>query len=132
MKAAVDGRRVSATTKHSDALITTQISPVFPSSIETSRLKLRSPDVSDTERMFVSYTQDANVAKYMVWQPHASLEVTREFIAGCVAQWSTGSAFPYIITLKTSGQLIRVIFLRISKDKPDGVEQFFTTRKSCW
>ena len=59
-----------------------QTSPAFPGSIETSRLKLRSPDLSDAEGMFASYTQDADVARYMVWQPHVSLKTTRDFVAG--------------------------------------------------
>ena len=33
--------------------------------IETLRLKLRAPQVSDAEEMFASYTQDADVARYM-------------------------------------------------------------------
>jgi RimJ/RimL family protein N-acetyltransferase len=48
----------------------------------------------------------------MVWQPHASLETTRDFIAGCVAQWHAGSALPYVVTLKASGQLIGMLDAR--------------------
>lgn len=91
-----------------------QTSPAFPSSIETSRLALRAPHLSDTEEIFASYTQDADVARYMVWQPHASVETTRDFIAGCVTQWNAGLAFPYIITLKSSGLLIGMLDARPS------------------
>jgi ribosomal-protein-alanine N-acetyltransferase len=90
----------------------TQISPAFPDSIETPRLKLRAPELSDAERMFSSYTQDADVARYMVWQPHASLETTRDFIADCVAQWNAGLALPYIITLKASDEFIGMLEAR--------------------
>jgi len=89
-----------------------QTSPTLPAAIETPRLKLRAPNVSDAQSMFDAYTQDAEVAKYMVWQPHASLENTREFIAGRVAQWNDGSAFPYIVTLKANGQLIGMLEAR--------------------
>lgn len=89
-----------------------QTSTAFPGSIETQRLALRAPNLSDAEGMFASYTQDADVARYMVWQPHASLETTRDFIAGCVAQWNAGSTFPYIITLKESGELIGMLDAR--------------------
>ncbi|MGO4391157.1 GNAT family N-acetyltransferase [Variovorax sp. M-6] len=89
-----------------------QTSPAFPGSIETRRLNLRSPDLSDAEGMFASYTQDADVARYMVWRPHGSLETTRDFIASSVAQWNAGSALPYIITLKASGQLIGMLDVR--------------------
>ncbi|MES2944354.1 MAG: GNAT family N-acetyltransferase [Pseudomonadota bacterium] len=85
----------------------------FPESLETPRLILRCPKLSDAEEMFASYTQDVDVARYMVWQPHARLETTRNFIAGCIAQWNAGSALPYIITAKTSGQLIGMLDARL-------------------
>lgn len=91
-----------------------QTSPAFPGFIETPRLALRAPKLSDAEGMFASYTQDADVARYMVWQPHASLEATCDFITGCVAQWNAGSAYPYIITLKSSGELIGMLEARPS------------------
>jgi len=91
-----------------------QTSPAFPRFIETPRLALRAPHLSDAEGMFASYTQDADVARYMVWQPHASAEATRDFIAGCVAQWNAGSPYPYIITLKSSGRLIGMLEARPS------------------
>ena len=84
----------------------------FPDLIETPRLKLRAPDVSDAEEMFASYTQDAEVARYMIWQPHVSLEATRNFIAGCVDQFNAGSALPYILTLKATGRLIGMLEAR--------------------
>lgn len=53
-----------------------QIATAFPDSLETPLPKLRVPNLSDAEEMFAYYTQDADVARYMVWQPHASLQVT--------------------------------------------------------
>lgn len=89
-----------------------QTSPAFPASIETARLKLRAPVLSDAEAMFASYTQDPEVARYMVWQPHASLESTLDFIKRCKAEWSSGAALPYVITLEASGQLIGMLEAR--------------------
>lgn len=89
-----------------------QTSPTFPSAIETARLKLRAPELSDAEAMFASYTQDLEVARYMVWQPHASLEATLDFIQSCEAEWNSGSALPYIITSKANGQLIGMLEAR--------------------
>ena len=84
----------------------------FPDLIETPRLALRAPELSDAEEMFASYTQDAEVARYMVWQPHDSLVATRDFVASCVAQFNAGSALPYILTLKATGQLIGMLEAR--------------------
>lgn len=89
-----------------------QVSAQFPDLMETSRLRLRAPELSDAEEMFASYTQDAGVARYMVWQPHASLDDTRGFAAACVAQWSAGPARSYAITLATSGQFVGMLEAR--------------------
>lgn len=83
-----------------------QVSAQFPDLIETLRLRLRAPELSDAEEMFAYYTQDADVARYMVCPPHASLDDTRDFAAACVAQWRVGPARSYAITLAASGQLV--------------------------
>jgi [ribosomal protein S5]-alanine N-acetyltransferase len=90
-------------------------SSAFPECIETDRLTLRPPVVADATAMFASYTQDADVARYMVWRPHASLEATRDFVTGCVNQWTAGSAFPYVITMKPNGQLIGMLEARLDR-----------------
>ena len=66
----------------------------------------------DSKGVVLTGNQDADVARYMVWQPHAALESTRDFIAGCVSHWNAGSAFPYIITLQASGQLVGMLDAR--------------------
>lgn len=38
----------------------------FPDTFQTARLKLRPPVAEDAQPMFDSYTQDADVARYMV------------------------------------------------------------------
>ena len=86
-----------------------KVSAQFPDSIETLRLRLRCPEISDAETMFAAYTQDADVARYMVWQPHASLNDTRDFAAACVAQWSAGPARTYVLTLAASGEFVGML-----------------------
>ena len=89
-----------------------QLSAHFPDLIETLRLRLRAPKLSDAEAMFDSYTQDADVARYMVWRPHSSLDETRDFAAACVAQWSVGPARSYAITLAADGQFVGMLEAR--------------------
>lgn len=84
----------------------------FPDTFKTARLKLRPPEAEDAQAMFDSYTQDTDVARYMVWRPHASCESTRNFVANCVAQWGAGSERAYVITDRASGQLIGMLAVR--------------------
>jgi RimJ/RimL family protein N-acetyltransferase len=84
----------------------------FPDTFQTARLALRRPEAEDARAMFDSYTQDADVARYMVWRPHASFENTRDFVARCVAEWIAGSERAYVITDRTHGQLIGMLAVR--------------------
>lgn len=89
-----------------------ELSAQFPDAIETLRLRLRAPELSDAQDMFAAYTQDAEVARYMVWHPHASLDDTREFAASCVAQWRAGLARSYVITSAASGRFVGMLEAR--------------------
>lgn len=70
----------------------------LPDEISTNRLILRQPQLSDAAALFDAYTQDAAVARYMVWVPHKSVFETEGFIAYCCEAWSNGKARPYIIS----------------------------------
>lgn len=70
----------------------------LPESLTTARLHLRCAAVDDAGAIFRSYAQDPQVCRFMVWLPHASVAVTEDFIASCVAAWATGSRKAFVIT----------------------------------
>lgn len=74
----------------------------LPDEIVTKRLILRQPKPSDAAALFNAYTQDIEVARYMVWVPHQSVTETESFITYCCEAWSSGNARPYIISLQDS------------------------------
>jgi RimJ/RimL family protein N-acetyltransferase len=84
----------------------------LPALIDTHRLRLREPRVSDAGEIFRAYTQDADVCRFMVWAPHASEADTRGFLEGCVAAWQGGVRLPYVITAKGSDVPIGMIEAR--------------------
>jgi RimJ/RimL family protein N-acetyltransferase len=84
-----------------------------PEIIETLRLALRPPIMTDAEAIFSCYAQDAEVAKYMIWRPHTDLDETRDFVNRCVLAWDDGSAYPWVITRKEDGGLIGMIECRV-------------------
>ena len=71
---------------------------LFPETLSTARLHLRRPVDDDAGAIFRAYAQDLQVCRFMVWVPHASESVTREFIASCVVAWATGSSRAFVIT----------------------------------
>ncbi len=77
-----------------------------PVRIETERLILRPTSMDDAEQMFSNWASDPEVTKYLYWQPHADIEVTR----GILAEWDQKNAQPdyshWGLEIKATGQLI--------------------------
>jgi ribosomal-protein-alanine N-acetyltransferase len=78
-------------------------------SIETSRLRLRKPSLSDAEAIFKDYAQDEEVVRYLVWRTHRDIAETRAFLERCVQCWEGTSSFPYAIERKEDGRLLGMI-----------------------
>lgn len=90
-----------------------------PLTLETSRLLLRKPIAEDAELIFQQYAQDPEVTKYMNWQPHQSIEETREWVSRCISVWAEASAFPYVLICQEDAQLIGMVEIRINQFKAD-------------
>jgi ribosomal-protein-alanine N-acetyltransferase len=85
----------------------------MPDSIETWRLILRPPQPEDAPAMFYGWAQDTEVTHYLTWRPHMNLSDSQAILAGAMAAWKSGTRFPYMITLKSNGQVIGMIDPRI-------------------
>ena len=84
-----------------------------PDTFSTERLHLRAVTEADTDAIFEGYAQDPEVSKYLVFQPHQTIEETRSFLRRCERVWSKGDAFPYAIICRETNQLIGMIEMRI-------------------
>lgn len=87
--------------------------------IQTERLVLRPPRLSDAQSIYEAYAQDAEVTRYVIWRPHQSVQETERFLSDCVASWERGDAFPWVMTLREDGKLIGMIEIRINEFKAD-------------
>src|SRR2546430_17645213 len=60
--------------------------------------------MEDAAAIFSTYAQDPEVARFVSWSVHPSVDVTRKFVEeDCVAGWKTGQVFPWLITLAAGG-----------------------------
>ena len=84
----------------------------LPAELTSTRLRLRQPHPADARAIFAAYTQDPLVCRYMIWSPHASLQVTEAFIASCIAAWAAGTRLPYVITGKEDDAAIGMLEAR--------------------
>jgi ribosomal-protein-alanine N-acetyltransferase len=88
-----------------------------PETLETARLRLRKPVPKDAEVIFRQYAQDTEVTKFLTWQPHGTIETTREFVRRCLDDWKQGKSFHWIITGKSDNQLMGMISARVDSHK---------------
>ena len=84
-----------------------------PERIETKRLVLRIPRLSDVRTIFDTYTHDPEVTRYLMWRPHTHIDETQQFLVGCLDAWENGKRFPYVITLKGADDAIGMIDFHI-------------------
>lgn len=89
----------------------------LPEQIEMERLVLRVPTIEDAPATFAGWTRDREVTRYLTWRPHQRIEQAEQFIQSCLAAWEREARFPYIITLKGSGEVIGMIDPRIEGSK---------------
>jgi [ribosomal protein S5]-alanine N-acetyltransferase len=84
-----------------------------PETFSTTRLLLRPPVRADAEAIFRAYAHDPEVTRYLIWRPHADVETTYAFVDHCLTAWREHTSFSWIITWRTTGQLLGMISLRI-------------------
>ena len=69
--------------------------------LHTDRLTLRPFCMEDADAMFRNWTQDADVARFCRWHPHADIAETRAFLQTCI-----GKEFAWAITVNGSDEVI--------------------------
>lgn len=73
--------------------------------LETERLILRKLVPEDAEDIF-AYASDDQVSRYVTWDTHPSVEVSRGFIEFTLGRYDRDEAGEWGIVLKSSGRLI--------------------------
>lgn len=83
--------------------------------LETERLILRRFEITDADDMFENYASSDNVTKYMTWETHSNIDVTREYLQSLTKSYSDGKVFDWAIKLKNENKVIG----SIGAKKPD-------------
>ena len=73
--------------------------------LETDRLTLRGMRVSDAADMF-SYARRPSVTAYLTWDPHGSIEETREYLTYIGQRYRTGDFYDWAVVHKEDGHMI--------------------------
>ncbi len=71
--------------------------------IETDRLILRRYVIEDADAMYKNWASDSEVTKFLTWQPHPSVEVSRGIIENWLKEYSDKKYYQWAIVLKDNG-----------------------------
>ncbi len=71
--------------------------------IETDRLILRRYVIEDADAMYKNWASDSEVTKFLTWQPHSSVEVSRGIIENWLKKYSDKKYYQWAIVLKANG-----------------------------
>lgn len=77
--------------------------------LETQRLRLRYITEEDTQQIFSCWASDPEVAKYVTWKAHRTIDDTREIMHYWLDEYKKPDRYRYGIELKTGGTLIGMI-----------------------
>ena len=71
--------------------------------IETDRLILRRYTIEDADAMYKNWASDSEVTKFLTWQPHPSVDVSRSIIEDWLKKYSDEKYYQWAIVLKDNG-----------------------------
>lgn len=71
--------------------------------IETDRLILRRYKIEDADAMYKNWASDSEVTKFLTWQPHSSVDVSRSIIEDWLKKYSDKKYYQWAIVLKDNG-----------------------------
>ncbi len=96
----------------------------------TDRLTLRRFRVEDAEAMFANWANDAEVTKYLTWQPHGTVAVTKNLLEAWVADYEQPDHYQWAIVYE--GQPIGSIAVVALKASVEAAEIGYCIGKAWW
>lgn len=100
--------------------------------INTNRLLLRRFCVLDAEEAFRNWTNDEEVTKYLTWNPHGSLDVTKTLLNQWVLDYETPNTYNWAIELRDTGDLIGSIGIVSIDEENSSCEIGYCLSKQYW
>lgn len=74
--------------------------------LETERLFLRRFKIEDAQNMFDNWASNPNVTKFLTWDPHENVEITKLIINDWLKGYEEDNYYQWAIEVKENGELI--------------------------
>ncbi|RDU34977.1 GNAT family N-acetyltransferase [Neobacillus piezotolerans] len=99
--------------------------------LETERLILRKVTMNDAEDMF-AYGSDEEVARYVTWDKHNTIEDTRSFIDFVLGKYENKQLAPWAIESKETGRMIGTIDFVSWQPRHNSAEIGYVIARDQW
>ena len=100
--------------------------------IETSRLRLRKIRMTDLQNYYTRLGSSEAVTRYMLFQPHKSVEESKASIEKWLARYEAGNCYHWVIVLKDTDELIGVIDLLRFDEVANSASFAYMLAEDCW
>jgi len=99
--------------------------------LQTERLLLRRVTEDDAQDV-LAYASDPDVARHTTWEPHASPEASRAFVASLLAKYATGEVANWGVVLKAEGRLVGTCGFVYWVPRHDRAEIAYALARRLW
>lgn len=99
--------------------------------LETERLILRPITLADAQTVFDNWASDPDVARYMAYSTHESVETTKEWLREVEDQQGLATRFDWGIVRKDNGKLIGSCGLGFNEER-GMFGMGYNIMKDCW
>ncbi len=100
--------------------------------LETERLILRRYVPEDADAMFHNWVNDPDVTRYLTWQPHGSIELTRKINLSDVSKYDNPSHYQWAVVLKSLNEPIGGINVVEINETCNSVGVAYRIGKAWW
>ena len=100
--------------------------------LETDRLILRRFVETDIEDIFNNWSNDPEVTKFLRWQPHGDISVTRGFMEDKLLAYEKPDYYLWAMELKATGQVIGTIGVGRHNDGPRSATMGYAMGRAWW
>ena len=99
-----------------------------PEVLETVRLRLRRPILSDAEAIS-EYATDPQVTRYLSWHTHRSAGEASAFVEKCLKSWGSGQDLCWAMTIKPTDRVVGTVDCRV---QPPAATVGFVLARPFW
>ena len=100
--------------------------------IETDRLILRRFRLEDAEDMYANWASDPEVARFLTWPTHSSVEVTKSLLANWIPGYEDGGYFNWVMEYKETGKAIGNISVVKLNENTKAADMGYCMSRAYW